>query len=134
MVRELNDLYRTLPALYEFQFEKEGFEWNDAEDREQSILVYERKGKKEKDRLIIALNMTPVPRHNYPIGLHFEESWVECFNSDDKKYGGSGVINEGVFEAKDEDWKGKPYSLRLTLPPLGGIILKKHGKAQSNRK
>ncbi len=125
LIRDLNQLYRAEPALYEKQFNYEGFGWNDLSDHQQSVLIYERKGNNEKDHLLIALNMTPNPHDNYPIGLFKKEDWKEHFNSDNQKYGGSGVANPQVLKAKAEHYNGRDYSIRLTLPPLGAVVLKK---------
>ncbi|GAA4306529.1 1,4-alpha-glucan branching protein GlgB [Compostibacter hankyongensis] len=124
LIRDLNALYRKQAALYEKQFSYEGFEWNDLSDHQNSILIYVRMGSREKDTLLVILNMTPVPREDYRIGLFKPRRWKEIFNSDDKKYGGSGVINRGTFTAHREPHHGKPYSIQLTLPPLGAVILK----------
>lgn len=125
LIRDLNNLYRSAPALYEKQFSYEGFDWNDVSDHQHSIFIYERKGNKDKDHLLVALNMTPEPRHGYYIGLFKKENWKEYFNSDDKKYGGSGVQNNGILTARETPHNGKPYSIQVTLPPLGAVVLKK---------
>lgn len=127
LVRDLNQLYTSEPALFEKQFEPEGFEWMDISDHQQSILIYARKGNRVKDTLLIALNMTPVPRENYPIGLYRTGGWKEILNSDDKKYGGSGMVNKETFHAHKESVHGKDFAIRVTLPPLGGIVLRKQG-------
>lgn len=125
LVKDLNHLYTTEPALFEKQFEASGFEWIDLSDYQSSIIIYARKGKKEEDSLIIALNMTPVVRENYKIGTLKGGKWQEILNSDHKKYWGSGVINEGIFAAKKEKWQNREHHITITLPPLGGVILKK---------
>ncbi|HEY6083423.1 MAG TPA: 1,4-alpha-glucan branching protein GlgB, partial [Chitinophagaceae bacterium] len=124
LVKDLNHLYSSEAALYETQFDAEGFEWIDITDYQQSVIVYCRKGNKGKSRLIIALNLTPVPRENYKIGIPASIEWKEILNSDAGEYWGSGIANSGVIAAKKEKFKDKTHSLTLHLPPLGGVVLK----------
>lgn len=124
LVSELNTLYKNEPGLYEKQFDYEGFEWNDLSDNQNCVIIYYRKGKKAKDTLLIILNMTPVPRHDYIVGVFTSKSWKEVFNSDQSRYWGSGVINKGVIKTSKESHSGKDQSLKLSLPPLGAVVLK----------
>lgn len=124
LVKDLNHLYSSEAALYETQFDAEGFEWIDITDYQQSVIVYCRKGNKGKSRLIIALNLTPVPRENYKIGIPASLEWKEILNSDAGEYWGSGITNAGVIASKKEKFKDKTHSLTLHLPPLGGVVLK----------
>ncbi|WPU97172.1 1,4-alpha-glucan branching protein GlgB [Mucilaginibacter sabulilitoris] len=123
-VKTLNHLYRDEPALYEKAFDFSGFEWIDGGNANDSVLVYGRKGFNEKDDLVIILNMTPVPRHNYRIGVYAAGKWKEIFNSDAKKFWGSGLINPQQIIAEATAWHGKNNSVSITLPPLGAVILK----------
>ncbi|WP_316821523.1 1,4-alpha-glucan branching protein GlgB [Pedobacter gandavensis] len=124
-VRALNQLYRTEPALYAHSFSYEGFEWMNADDTNNSVYVYLRKGLKAKDTLIVVLNMTPVFRENYRIGLPFKAKWKEIFNTDAPEFFGSGKGNEGMlFLPEPLDCHGREYSIQLQLPPLGAIVLK----------
>jgi 1,4-alpha-glucan branching enzyme len=84
-----------------------------------------RKGKSENDAMLIACNFTPVPRVGYKVGVPSGGYWKEILNSDAREYGGSGIGNMGGAEALQEGVHGRPYSLRLTLPPLGALFLKK---------
>lgn len=123
LVRDLNKIYHQLEALYKYEFEWQGFEWIDCHDAEQSILIALRKS--DKEMLIIALNFTPVPRHNYRIGVPKPGRYDEIFNSDAQCYGGSNVGNGGnILLAEKYPWMDRPYSMPITLPPLAGIILK----------
>ncbi|MCM8787842.1 MAG: 1,4-alpha-glucan branching protein GlgB [Candidatus Omnitrophica bacterium] len=124
LVKDLNFLYRSLPALYQLDFEPEGFSWVDFSDWEKSIISYFRKSKNSKQILLVVCNFTPVVHHNYRIGVPIKSFWKEIFNSDDKKYGGSGVTNAQFILAKDIPFHNLPYSIELTLPPLAAIILK----------
>ncbi len=129
LVQDLNKLYRTCPALYEKQFDPEGFEWIDTSDYQRSILVYKRMGKRKRDDLLIILNMTTEPRKDYFIGLSEKANWKEIFNSDAHKYGGSNIINDKRLRSSQTTHNGKPYSIKAFLPPLGAIVLKRsHGK------
>jgi 1,4-alpha-glucan branching enzyme len=120
-VGDLNRLYRKLPALHRHDFEPLGFEWIDCHDAPQSILSYIRRTK-EGEFAAVVFNFTPVPRHNYRIGVPESGVYREIFNSDSGYYGGSNVGNSAV-EAEAREWMGRPYSVNLTLPPLAGIIL-----------
>ncbi|MDD5214268.1 MAG: 1,4-alpha-glucan branching protein GlgB [Methylococcales bacterium] len=121
LVKDLNQLYKTEPALHRHDFEQRGFEWIDCHDVQQSILCFQRIH--GQSRIIIVLNFTPVIRENYRIGVPDKGVYREIFNSDSSYYAGSNIGN-GVVETEDEPWMNQNYSLTLTLPPLGAIILK----------
>jgi 1,4-alpha-glucan branching enzyme len=76
------------------------------------------------DVAVVVLNLTPVPRQDYRLGLPRGGRWLEAINSDSEHYGGSNLGNLGGLEAVDETWHGQPYSASLTLPPLSGLILR----------
>lgn len=119
--RDILHLYKDHPALH--NDEQSGFEWIDMDDREQSVVSYIRKG---GDRtLIFVLNGTPVPRHNYRVGVPAEGFYTEVLNSDAETYGGSGVGNYGKVETAPVPQHGRPASVVLTLPPLGLIVLER---------
>ena len=124
LIKDLNSLYRKQPALYEKQFSGEGFEWIDYNDYENSTLVYLRKGHKEEDDVVVILNMTPIPRDNFKIGLPRKGNLREVFNSDQKKYNGTGKFKNKELSAKKSPWHFRPYSTEISLPPLGMIALK----------
>jgi 1,4-alpha-glucan branching enzyme len=123
-VKALNTLYKGEGALYEKQFSYEGFEWIDTSDRENCVLVYARKGNVYEEQLIVILNMTPVIRHNYRIGLPSAGEWQEVLNSDNIMYWGGGNQNTSIH-TESVGWQGKEQSVALTLPPLAAVILKK---------
>lgn len=131
-MNSLNHIYREEEALYELDCNPEGFEWVDTTDSEQSVIAFLRKAKTSKDPILVVCNFTPVPRHNYRIGVPYAGRWKEILNSDAKEYGGSGVGNLGGVDAKLESAHGRPFSVELTLPPLSVIYLK--GKAKSEIK
>jgi len=123
LVKDLNQLYHQTEVLYQYEFEWQGFEWIDCNDGEQSILVYQRKS--DTEELSIVLNLTPMPRHHYRMGVPQLGIYEEIFNSDAECYGGSNVGNGAVvLQAENKPWMDRPYSLLVTLPPLGAIILK----------
>jgi len=123
-VRDLNTFYRGQRALYQVDFDAAGFEWVDCADSERSVISFLRRGKERGDVLLFVCNFTPVPRYNYRIGSPFGGFWKELLNSDASLYGGSGQGNISGAEASPLPLHGKHYSLNLTLPPLGMIVLR----------
>jgi 1,4-alpha-glucan branching enzyme len=124
MVHDLNKLYRKESALFEKQFEPLGFEWLDANDWERSILTYLRKGNEETSPILVILNMTPVSREEYKIGVPNEGTWNVIFNSDEEKYGGSNFQISKSYSSIASESHGREHSLTLNLPPLGALALK----------
>jgi 1,4-alpha-glucan branching enzyme len=123
LIKDLNKLYKSQPALYEKQFSHEGFKWIDYGDSENSVLTYVRKGHDEQNDIIVACNFTPIPREKYRIGVPKSKALKEIFNSDAAKYGGSGTQNASIKTANKE-WHGHKKSIEITIPPLGIVILK----------
>ena len=123
-VRDLNAFYRNEPALFEQDFSPAGFEWIDCNDAENSTISFLRKGRDEKDIVIVVCNFTPVVRENYRIGVPRAGFWRECLNSDAPHYGGSGQGNLGGVEAAPLQAHGRYQSLNLRLPPLSVLMLK----------
>ncbi len=123
LVKDLNHLYRNETAFYENQFSPEGFEWVEADDTDNSVYIYLRKGKKKGDVLMVILNLTPRVL-DYKIGVDAVSQWEIVFNSDDKKYAGSGVEPD-IFREDQEEYKGHQKSISIKLPPLAGVVLKK---------
>ena len=124
VVKGLNKLYKTEPALYEKAFDAEGFEWIDGGNAADSVLIYSRKGKEPKNDLVVILNMTPTPHQNFRVGVPHEGSWKEIFNTDDKIYWGSGMNNPKAIKTDKNSWHGRKHSVLVTLPPLSVIVLK----------
>ena len=123
-VADLNALLRNEPALYENQFTIYGFEWVDLNHRSESIVSYRRKGKRTEDDLLVILNLTTVVRNDWEVFVNNKEFTGEIFNSDDKKYWGTGDAFNPDIRSELVDEEQKIYKLTLNLPPLGGIVLK----------
>jgi 1,4-alpha-glucan branching enzyme len=126
-LEDLNRLYRTEPALHELDFDPAGFEWIDCTDHHASVVGLMRKGGSPEGAVIVVCNFTPVPRSDYRIGAPKGGLWREILNSDAEHYGGSGLGNLGGAEAMPTPLHGRPYSLRLTLPPLAAVFFKCEG-------
>jgi 1,4-alpha-glucan branching enzyme len=123
LLRDLNHLYRELPALHELDCEAAGFEWLELHDSDQSVLAFLRRGSDPGRISVVLCNFTPVPRENYRIGVPFAGHYHERLNTDAAIYGGSNLGNYGGISAEEFSSHGRPYSLRLTLPPLATVIL-----------
>ncbi|GGB79279.1 1,4-alpha-glucan branching protein GlgB [Dyadobacter sediminis] len=124
-VKTLNHLYKTEPALHEYSFSANGFEWIDTQDRENSVLIFARKAIDPEQTLVIVLNMTEIPRKGYRVGVTSDGDWKEIYNSDTVAYGGSGIINYHAVTSESHRWHGRSNSILLDLPPLGAVIVKK---------
>ncbi len=120
---DLNYFYRNNPTLFELDFDPAGFEWIDFSDWQQSVVSFLRRGKNFGQYTLVACNFTPVPRHNYIVGVPEGGFWKERLNSDAVEYGGGGVGNRGGVEALPQGSHGRPCSIELELPPLGAVIL-----------
>jgi 1,4-alpha-glucan branching enzyme len=126
-VKDLNHLYKREPALHALDFSPEGFQWIDPQNWEQSVISFIRRGKSPDDIILVIANFTPVPRHNYRIGVPRSGYWKELLNSDAKTYGGSGQGNVGGVESSPVVTHGYYNSVSLTLPPAGILFLKNEG-------
>lgn len=124
LFKDLNGLYKAEPALYRFSFEGAGFEWIDYSDRENSVIIYMRKSEVKEESLVVICNFTPETRNHYRVGVPMRGTWTELFNSDNQKYGGSGLLNSGLLYTTPVKYHGKDYSVSLTLSPLSVMILK----------
>ena len=124
-VKALNKLYKSEPALYEKAFDGSGFEWIDGGNANDSILIYTRKGYDSKNDLVIVLNMTPVIRYDFRIGVPDSGNWQEIFNSDATNFWGSGIINYDALTSEKVDWHGRENSINVTVPPLGASVFKR---------
>jgi 1,4-alpha-glucan branching enzyme len=121
-LRDLNRLYRHVPALHQMDFVAEGFSWVDCHDADNSVISYLRYSR-SGSFLLIVLNFTPVPRLGYRIGVPEGGNYLEIFNSDSSHYSGANLGNMGLIASTGKPWMGWPDSLVITLPPLAGIVL-----------
>jgi len=123
-VRDLNKLLRNEPALYENQFNIYGFEWVDLNHRDQCIVVYRRKGKKPEDDVLVILNLTPVVHNDWKIFAAGKGSWKEIFNSDERKYWGTGDVLNPDITTTLVDKQSRMFEINVHLPALGAVVLK----------
>jgi 1,4-alpha-glucan branching enzyme len=121
LIKDLNTLYTNSPELYNYDFDPQGFQWIDCNDHQQSVISYIRKSGDKI--LIIVLNLTPVKRDQYRIGVPYDAKYKEILNTDSTYYAGTNVGNT-VVKAENTPWMGYPLSIELVLPPLAAIILK----------
>jgi 1,4-alpha-glucan branching enzyme len=122
-VQALNEIYKNNPALYELQFDPTGFEWVEINKREEAVIAFKRKGLKPENDILVVMNMTPVPRHQFPIHVAGKKVWNEIFNSDAKKYGGAGDLTNTSILVHPQDEKGEWSQVLLNLPALSAIVL-----------
>jgi 1,4-alpha-glucan branching enzyme len=122
-VRDLNALYRSVPALHARDCRADGFRWIVVDDSAQSVFAWQRAGAGADDSVIVVCNFTPVPRQDYQIGAPSPGRWREVLNTDSGHYGGSGMGNLGEVQALDTPSHGFPASIILTLPPLATLYL-----------
>ncbi|URM35927.1 1,4-alpha-glucan branching protein GlgB [Flavobacterium anhuiense] len=122
LITDLNQLYKSQPALYEKQFSGDGFEWINYSDHQNAILSYIRKGNNPNENLIVVCNFTEVVRENYRIGIPKKGKLKEIFNSDATIYGGSGVENSNALKIETVAYDGRDFSVALILPPLSVTV------------
>ncbi len=123
LVRDLNRLYHVEPALYQLDNEPDGFRWVDCQDAAASVVSFLRRSQGSSE-LLAAANFTPVPRHDYRIGVPRAGAWQELLNTDAREYGGSGLGNLGRVESEPVPMHGFAQSVSLTLPPLAMVVFK----------
>lgn len=126
-VEDLNRMYRQETALYESDVSPAGFEWIDCNDSDNSVITLLRKGRSSESVMLVACNFTPVPRHNYRIGVPVPGFWREILNGDAGEYGGSGQGNIGGVNSFPVKGHGRYQSINVVLPPLAAIFLKWEG-------
>jgi 1,4-alpha-glucan branching enzyme len=122
-VQSLNELYKAYPSFYEYQFDPKGFEWVEVNKREEAVIAFKRKGKNAEVDILVVMNMTPIPRYDFPIHVHGKKQWKEIFNSDAKKYWGVGDLNNASIPMHPQDEIGEWNKLLLNLPALSAIVL-----------
>ncbi len=123
MMRDINHLYKSEPALHEVDFDGAGFQWIDCNDTAQSVLSFIRRDK-HGGEVVIAMNLTPVPREHYRLGVPQAGHYQELINTDAEVYGGSNMGNAGGVYSDEQAWMEQPHSISITLPPLSCVIFK----------
>ncbi len=123
LVRDLNMLYRRSPALHFNDCHAEGFEWVIADDDDNAVIAFFRRGSGPEQTILAVFNFTPVVRHHYRIGVPVSGRWPEIFNSDAANYGGSNIGNQGSVVTESVGSHAQKQSLSLTLPPLAAVFL-----------
>ena len=124
-MRELNRLYQNEPALSALDCDPGGFSWIDCHDSDNSVISFMRRSHFGEDTLVFVCNFTPVPRHGYRVGVPEAGEYYEVLNSDDTRYGGSGLLNSQPMPSGPIYWQSCPHSILLTLAPLSTTILKR---------
>ncbi len=124
LIRDLNRLYKNETALHQQDMSGDGFRWISADDWQNSVYSYIRQGRDRNDFVVVVLNLTPVPRHDYKIGVPVAGFYSEVLNTDASVYGGSGIGNAGGLYSQAGPCHGQNQHVSLTLPPLGMLILK----------
>ena len=137
-VAELQRVYAAEPALYEVDDHWDGFQWIDFSDAARSVVSFMRRARDPNDRVVIVANFTPVPREGYRVPVPGPGCYVECLNSDDSRWGGSGVGQPDGVEAgplgPEQAGEGFTHALTLRLPPLAVLWLKTSGVAVPTRR
>jgi 1,4-alpha-glucan branching enzyme len=126
-VKAMNLIYKEEKALYEKQFEPDGFEWIDHNNASQSVLSYIRKGTSPEDYLVVIHNFTPVSRSNFKLGVPLSGTWVECLNGDSQTFSGSGHHENNPMLSIEGTWNNQPQFIEINLPPLATVIFKRRG-------
>ena len=122
--KELNHLYLNNRSLWELDHDYRGFNWIEADNSEQSILIFNRRSRNDEDTLVFIINFTSTVYYDYRIGVPFLGEYKEIFNTDDERYGGSGqVMGENLFAEKVQ-FQDQPYSLKIKVPPMATLVLK----------
>ena len=121
-VKDLNNMYLAHPALYQLDDEYDGFEWVQLMKYEENVIAFMRKTEKPEETILAVCNFAAIPYENYNVGVPFAGKYKEIFNSDDKKYGGNGVVNTRVKAAKKAECDEREYSITLKLPALGVAV------------
>ena len=122
--KDINNLYKENKALWEYDYGPNGFQWIDADNRDQSVFSFIRKTNNKEELLIFVCNFTPVVYYNFKIGVPYLGEYKEVLNSDDECYGGSGQVMRDVLVSQKDKWHNYDYSLTIKVPPMGTSIIK----------
>jgi len=123
LVTDLNRIYAEIPALHQLDHDPAGFCWLDHDDAAQSIFTFIRRSN-DGDTVLVAVNATPTPHHAYRLGAPIAGTYREVFNSDDRRYAGSGSTNPGDRHTEPVNWQGQAQSIVIDIPPLGTTYLR----------
>jgi 1,4-alpha-glucan branching enzyme len=124
-VKDLNHLYKNNKGFYELQFNPKGFEWVDLNHRAESVVAYMRKGKSKKDDLLVVLNMTPVVRKDCKLQVKGGGKWTELFNSNEKKYFGTGDVYNFTIDGKPLLKNKRLYEINIQIPALSAVVFQR---------
>jgi len=122
--RELNRMFLEQPSLWQKNYTWEGFQWIDADNKEQSVLIFSRQGDKPNEITVVVINLLTDGYEDFRLGVPKAGIYKEIFNSDEQRFGGNGITNPGDLKTEKVPSHGKPHSLSIRVPPLGGVILK----------
>ena len=122
--KDLNHLYLNNKSLWELDHDYRGFNWIEADNSEQSILIFARRSRNDEDTLVFVVNFTSTVYYDYRIGVPFLGEYQEVFNTDDERYGGSGQVMGEVLFAEKVQFQNQPYSLKIKVPPMATLVLK----------
>jgi 1,4-alpha-glucan branching enzyme len=125
LMQDLLRVYRDEPALHEVDFHNEGFDWVDFQDSASSVIAFDRLSRDRRSVLTVACNFTPVPREGYRIGVRDGGTYAEVLNTDSSIYGGGNAGNAGRVQAEAIPCHGRPFSVTVTLPPLGIVVFRR---------
>jgi len=120
LIKDLNEVYKTTPALHELDCDGNGFEWLVSENSSESLLIYLRKS--DVSEALVVVNMTPSTYENYKVGVPNAGRYIECLNTDDSQYGGSHVKNVAVIESQQGEYNGHSNMIEISIPPLSTVI------------
>ncbi len=133
-VKQLNRLYQNTPALWQDDHSWEGFHWLDADDSAQSILLFRRTGREKTKAVTVLLNFQPEVYSDFRIGVPYPGQYQEILSSDATEFGGSGKGNPDILKAEPVPCHGEKWSVRVTVPPIGGILLQKLPRKNAKQK
>ncbi|NYZ11675.1 1,4-alpha-glucan branching protein GlgB [Azospirillum sp. RWY-5-1] len=127
LIRTLNGVYRSCAPLHAFDCDPQGFEWIEANDSDNCVLAFLRKGPDPEHHVVVVGGFTPIPRENYRVGVSLPGTYRCLVNTDDARFGGSGSFTVETLETEEVPWHGRPYSVTLTVPPLATVVLERRG-------
>lgn len=133
LVKDLNATYKSLPALHQLDCDGDGFEWLDADNKDQSVLAYLRKGLEGVSPVLVVVNLTPNVHKDYKLGVPLSGYYRECLNTDSSQYAGTNTGNIGGQHATQKPHNGRPCHLTITLPPLATLIFEWQESSKSEK-